>query len=84
MSSSKEIYSLQITEQGKGAATKLLHVMILYLKALFEYALWPVVFDCTVRDRYGTGTGQVRGRYGTGTVEGNTTPSTALMTAKKE
>ena len=37
-----------------------------------------------VRDRYGTGTGQVRDRYGTGTVEGNTTPSTALMTAKKE
>ena len=37
-----------------------------------------------VRDRYGAGTGQVRGRYGTGTVEGNTTPSTALMTAKRD
>ena len=37
-----------------------------------------------VRDRYGTGMGQVRDRYGTGTVEGNTTPSTALMTAKKK
>ena len=34
--------------------------------------------------RYGIGTGQVRDRYGTGTVEGNTTPSTTLMTAKKE
>ena len=45
--------------------------MMLYLKSLFEYALWPAVFDCTVR--YGTGTGQ-----------GNTTQSTALMTAKKE
>ena len=56
--------------------------MILYLKALIEYALWPAVFDCTVR--YGIGTGQVRDRYGTGTVEGNTTPSTALLTAKKE
>ena len=52
--------------------------MILYLKALFEYALWPAVFDCTVR--YGTGTEQVRDKYGTCTVEGNT----ALMTAKKE
>ena len=37
-----------------------------------------------VRERYGTGTGQVRNRYGTGTVEGNTTPSTALLTGKKE
>ena len=53
-------------------SSKLLHVMILHLKALFEYALWPAVFDGTVRDRYGTGT-----------IEGNTTPSTALMTAKK-
>ena len=34
--------------------------MILYLKALFEYALWPAVFDCTVR--YGIDTGQVRSR----------------------
>ena len=44
-------------------SSKLLHV-ILYLKALFGYALWPAVFDCTVR--YGIGTGQVRDRYGRG------------------
>ena len=38
----------------------------------------------TVGDRYRTGTGHVRDRYGIGTDEGNTTSSTALMTAKKE
>ena len=42
--------------------------MILHLKALFEYALWPAVFDGTVR-------------YGTGTIKGNTTPSTALSSS---
>ena len=30
-------------------SSKLLHIMILHLKALFEYALWPAVFDDTVR-----------------------------------
>ena len=30
-------------------SSKLLHIMILHLKALFEYALWPAVFDGTVR-----------------------------------
>ena len=30
-------------------SSKLLHIMILHLKALFEYALWPAIFDGTVR-----------------------------------
>ena len=30
-------------------SSKLLHIMVLHLKALFEYALWPAVFDGTVR-----------------------------------
>ena len=41
-------------------SSKLLHVMICHFKALFEYAVWPAVFDGPVR--YGTGTGQVRSR----------------------
>ena len=30
-------------------SSKLFHIVILHLKALFEYALWPAVFDGTVR-----------------------------------
>ena len=30
-------------------SSKLFHIVILHLKTLFEYALWPAVFDGTVR-----------------------------------
>ena len=30
-------------------SSKLFHIVILHFKALFEYALWPAVFDGTVR-----------------------------------
>ena len=30
-------------------SSKLFHIVILHLKALFEYALWPAIFDGTVR-----------------------------------
>ena len=57
---SRALHASPDTRRIHTNSSKLLRVMILHLKALFEYALWPAVFDGTVR--YGIGTGQVRSR----------------------